>query len=157
MHQNCNATYSRVPIYLKLPVARYCMLPSICLVRTVVCTIETYKKECCVCGYLPTCDLAANMCAACKYSSLQNNFRAINSHGWNRPRNIFNNKSTDKCKLLIAGSKVANSSTMGPTVLCSSEVLCTHNTTSSTNNHCPSALQCCQCLLNGTPCGYLCV
>ena len=57
-----NAAYlrARAPLYLKLPVARYCMLPSTCLVLTVVCTMETYEKECCVRGYLPTCDLAAN-------------------------------------------------------------------------------------------------
>ena len=33
----------------------------------------------------------------------------------------------------------------------------TSDTASSTDNHCPSALQCFQRLLNGTPYGYLCV
>ena len=60
--RNFNAMYSRAPLYLKLPVARFCILPSTCLVLTVVCTMETYE-EYCVHGYLPTCDLAADTCA----------------------------------------------------------------------------------------------
>ena len=78
-------------LYLKLPVARRCMLPSTCLVLTTVsCTMETYEKECCVRRYMPTCDLAANTCAVSIRCEI---IFARFFRGWNRPRNLFNNEN----------------------------------------------------------------
>ena len=58
--------------------------------------METYE-ECCVRGYLPTCDLA-NTAVNIRvlfilFFSLGNNFRAFNFHGWNRPWNFLNNEN----------------------------------------------------------------